>query len=152
MKTVNPRLDSVLMVLKAHLLAEYYIDQLISLEIRRGDIILNNSFNFYQKLIVIKSLDLMENYLWDSIEALNRLRNRCAHDMDYKISETDIDKLGFPQGREYAKEKERFVLDKKGLLHHTLIGVIAPLDGLLRHVIKHHGHNQSEDSKIKNIS
>lgn len=138
MKVVNPKLDPILMILKALLLAEYYIDQLISLEIPRGDIILDNNFTFAQKLTILKSLDIMDHNLWDSLNALNKLRNRGAHDMEYKISETDIDKIGFSQGKDYSELKEKHSQNKKTLLHLTLIGIISPLDGLFRHTIKGH--------------
>ena len=147
MKVVNPKLDPILMILKALLLAEYYIDQIISLEIPRGDILLDNNFTFSQKLIMVKALNVMDNSLWDSINALNKLRNRGAHDMEYKISETDIDKIGFPQGKTYTELKEKQSLDKKTLLHLTLISTISPLDGLFRHIIQ--GHRQVKNIKNK---
>ena len=144
-KVVNPKLDPILMVLKALLLAEYYIDQIISLEIPRGDILLDNNFTFSQKLIIVKALNIMDNGLWDSINALNKLRNRGAHDMEYKISETDIDKIGFPQGKAYTELKEKQTLDKKSLLHLTLISTVSPLDGIFRQIIQ--GHRQNKKKK-----
>lgn len=147
MTIAGPDLDPVLMVLRAHLLAEYYIDQLICLEIPRGDIILDKGFSFFQKLTILKSLDITKEKLVDCLEALNKLRNRCAHDMEYAISETDIDKIGLPQGKYYFEDKEKYPINKnrKTLLHLTLIGIIAPMDGLLIHVKKDHkGIGQKE--------
>jgi len=138
MKTAGPDLDPVFMILKSHLLAEYYIDQFIALGIPRGDIILNKGFSFSQKLTILESLNIAEKNIIDSLGALNRLRNRCTHDMDYKISESDIDKIGFLQGKSYFNDKEYLGYDQKNLLHLTLIGIISPLDGLLRHFKKNH--------------
>lgn len=118
-KIVNFKLNSVSMVLRGHLLAEYYIDQFIAIEIARGDIILDKGFSFSQKLTIFKSLDIAESRVVDALSALNGLRNRCAHDMEYRISETDIDRIGLPQGRDYLEDKDKFSTekDKKQLLY-----------------------------------
>lgn len=139
-KTAGIELDPVLMVLKAHLLAEYYLDQLIALEIPRGDVIVDRGFSFSQKLTILKSLNITKNDILDLLDALNQLRNRCAHDMEYAISEADIDRIGLPQGKSYFELKEEYTGKKtiRELLNFTLIGIIAPLDGLFIHVKKYH--------------
>ncbi len=139
-KIVDIKLDPVSMVLKAHLLAEYYIDQFIALKMPKGNILLDRGFTFSQKLSVLKAIDILLDDDSDQLEALNKIRNKCAHDMEYSISEADIDRIGFPQGRYYFKLKEEFPINKrkKHLLYVTLIGVVASLDGLCRHLKEKH--------------
>ena len=50
---------------------------------------------------------------------LNNLRNRCAHVINYKISEDDVDKIGLPLGQSYSKSKFEFS-EIRQLLYKTL--------------------------------
>ena len=56
--------DPVLTVLRAHLLTEYYSEQLIRLLIPRGDRILDGSFSYAQKLALLEAT--LSNAMKDS--------------------------------------------------------------------------------------
>jgi hypothetical protein len=119
--------DEVTMILRSHLLVEYYLDHVIILEIPRGDILLKENFSFSQKLFIIEALDILAKEVTDSARALNSVRNRCAHDLDYKVTEVDIDKIGRPFGKEYLEIKKKHFQTIKLLLHWTLCLCVIPI-------------------------
>lgn len=120
--------DSVSMVLRCHLLAEYYLDHLIISILPRGDILLDQKFSFIQKVFIVDALNILSRETIDSIKALNSIRNHCSHDIDYKITESDIDKIGRPYGKKYTKNKREHVHDLDELLHWTLADPIINLE------------------------
>lgn len=128
-KTVSHKSDSVTMILRSHLLAEHYLDQLIGSGIPRGDFVIDNNFTFIQKLIIVKSLDVIPSYILDSLKNLNTIRNQCVHVINYKVSENDIDKIGRTFGNEYSELKLKYLDNFKGLLYDILMWVIARLSG-----------------------
>jgi len=128
--------DPVAMTLRTHLLAEYYLDQIIVVSLARGDLLVNQHLTFYNKMSVVKAIDVVDDRTMDALAALNNLRNRCAHDMDYQISETDVDKVGRPFGLQYTREKHKDGHDLKFLLNLQLAGILGHLDKVLLHHTK----------------
>ncbi len=126
-ETVPRDSDSVPMILSCHLSAEYYLDRIITAKIPRGDIITDSRFEFHEKLIIIEALATLDKNLLDSLKKLNSVRNSCSHVLNYQISETDVDKIGQPFGKNYIREKEKFQLDLKSLLRATLMMIAAKL-------------------------
>lgn len=126
--------ELVNMILRSHLLVEYYIDQLIMVSMPRGDLLTENSrITFAEKLKILKALDIFSSksqYLIDSATGLNQVRNSCSHTLDYSISEADIDKVGKPMGTFYLKSKSANYTSLKQLVLDTLMHLIAHLDGL----------------------
>ena len=137
-KTINPKSDGVTMILRSHLLAEHYLDQFIGSGIPRGDFIIDRNFTFVQKLIIVKSLDVIPSYILDSLKNLNTVRNQCAHVINYKISENDIDKIGRPFDNEYSEYKLKYLNNSKGLLYSVLMMAIARLSGHTVRYVKRH--------------
>lgn len=121
--------DPVTKVLRAHLLAEYYIDQLLIILLPYGNILIDQKFTFYHKINILKALDVLTERDFSSIRALNSLRNDCSHVLSYEIGEKDIDKLGLPFGAKYIDEKDEFSSPVKHL-HYCLMRIIATLDAL----------------------
>lgn len=119
--------DPVMMVLRAHLLAEHYIDLIVMTGLRRGDIIIDRNYTFSQKLTIIESLDCLDKELIDSLKALNAVRNQCSHILDYQVIEQDIDKIGRPFSRKYLDYKKKYGTDYLNLL----IAVLGYLAGRL---------------------
>ncbi len=112
--------DEVTIVLRSHLLVEYYLDQIILLNIPRGDVLLDQKFSFIQKTYIVESLEVLPERLINSVKNLNSIRNRCSHDLDYKISEVDVDKIGMPFGKSYLEIKRDHFDSIKTLLHWTI--------------------------------
>jgi len=122
-EVVNPTDSEVTMILRAHLLAEYYINRLIEAELSCGYFITKEKITFYNKLIIIKAFGIPikgKEGVCFSLSGLNNLRNSCAHVINYKISENDIDKIGLPLGRRYTQLKFEPLKNLKSLLYRTL--------------------------------
>jgi len=118
----------VSIILRCHLLAEYFLDQIIIVSLSRGDLIINDGhLNFPDKLLLVKSLDTIDDDVLTSVKHLNTVRNHCSHQMDYKISEADIDLIGRPFGKEYSKSKQR-IKKIDILLEDTLMRTMACLE------------------------
>ncbi len=126
-KFVEENMEPVTMILHCHLLAEYYIDQLIISNLKRGDILIDSNFTFLNKLLVIKSLNILAENLVDSLKNLNKVRNDCSHVLDYQVYESDIDKIGRPFGKDYSVLKMKYLNNTKELLFYTLMILMAEL-------------------------
>ncbi len=133
-KAITENNELVTIILRTHLLCEYYMDQIIMAKIPRGDCLIDDSrMTFSFKIELIKSLNFLDSkrtYLLDSAKGLNKVRNNCSHTLDYSITETDIDKIGKPQGIEYLEQKKKSGDDLKELLILSLINLISRLDSI----------------------
>lgn len=129
-KAANPSLDPVTTILRCHLLAEYYLDRLLIAALPRGDILteIDSRFMFSDKVKMVESLDIIVQKVIDSLKKLNVVRNVCSHEQEYKVLESDIDKIGAPFGIKYIKEKRK-CSDERELLSQTMMLLIASLDG-----------------------
>ncbi len=131
-KAVTESNELVTIVLRTHLLCEYYMDQIIMAKIPRGDYLIDDSrVSFSFKIKLLKSLNFLSSektYLLDSANGLNKVRNNCSHTLDYTITESDIDRIGKPQGIEYLEQKKKAGEDFRKLLIFTLVNLIARLD------------------------
>jgi len=99
----NPQL----ILLRAHLLIEHYMERLLGLYLRRGDRVVNGRFTFTQKLVLIEGLDAISDVACQAIRKLNSVRNGMVHKMDYKIASSDIDKIGGPFGKDFTEVRTR---------------------------------------------
>jgi len=112
----------VTMVLRCHLLTEYYMDKLLVAALSRGDILVDDD-----RCRFMFSDNILPREIIDSLRKLNTLRNNCGHEQDYKILEGDVDKIGSPFGLTYLKIKKEE--PEKELLFQTLMLIIARLSG-----------------------
>lgn len=120
MAAAGSNLDEVTMILRTHLLAEYYLNHIIMAQMARGDILTESRISFSQKIIIVEALNVVRKKLIDSLKRLNKVRNDCTHSLDYKITESDVDKIGGPFGQDYLDIKKRHLRSTKELLHWTL--------------------------------
>jgi hypothetical protein len=131
MHVLNNETDPLIVTIRTHLYAETLLERLICFGLPRGHKITeSNSFSFSQKLLIVESLDILADTLISSLKNLNKLRNQCAHELDKKISDTDITRIGSPLGKDFTKMKRESGLKFEVLLHH-LMGYI--LGGLTAH-------------------
>jgi len=116
-------------ILRCHLLVEYFMDKIIQISLKRGHIITDNDvkFSFYHKLFIIKSLDVIKDDVLISIKKLNKVRNKLSHEMDYIVLESDIDSIGQPFGDYYAESKKK-ARDDDELLVNTLMKIVVALE------------------------
>ncbi|MBP6857610.1 MAG: hypothetical protein KBC11_00215 [Candidatus Pacebacteria bacterium] len=105
MKTLKENDDSryLAVLLRFHLLIEYYLDLIISVYLKKGVSLLDNNLSFSQKLSIVDSFDLVPENIILSIKKLNSVRNKAAHDMDYIITERDVDSIGRCYGNNYIE-------------------------------------------------
>jgi len=126
--------NDVSRLLNAHLLVEYFIEQIIIVTLKRGDILLTDGhFTFAMKLLIVKSFDIVDSNLLTSLKHLNTVRNRCSHSIDYVITEADIDQMGRPFGMTYQQLKIEHSSD---LLKVTLMLMVARLEFFYEKALK----------------
>lgn len=96
------------LIIKSHLVCEYYLNQILILKGVCNATELNK-LSFFDKNQ--KALDRGKNAekeTFDSLQVLNKLRNKVGHELEYVLSESDVDNLGFIRGKEYILEKYDF--------------------------------------------
>lgn len=128
----EPNIDMITIILRAHLLSETYLNDLILHHFRGGRKITDNlKFTYVHKLEIVNAAKLLHSTILGSLRGLNQVRNNCAHVFDYEITKIDIDKIGKPFGKEYNHLKvhsESF----RALLQHALLILIGSLYGHLK--------------------
>ena len=136
MDAIEGHSKDVSIILRCHLLAEYFLDQIILSTLLRGDLIVTDGhLTFTNKLLLVKSLDIINDDVLTSIKHLNTVRNNCSHQMNYNVSEADIDLIGRPFGKEYSKSKQK-IKELNSLLEDTLMRTFACLEGDYDKLIK----------------
>ncbi|MEK7579277.1 MAG: hypothetical protein AAB460_01970 [Patescibacteria group bacterium] len=106
---------SDILIIKAHLLCEYYINQILILR-EACSLKDMESFTFNEKIQKAFNLDdLLEKRTFDYVNRLNKLRNKVGHELEYTLSESDVDALGYVQGKEYILEKYDYETDLERL-------------------------------------
>lgn len=130
----NPQFDTTYIALRCHLLTEYYIDQIIASKLPRGDLLVKQ-LSYSMKLSLLEALNDIPSNDLQSLRGLNRVRNQGSHEMDYAITEADIDKIGLSYGREYIALKNKHHSDLRQLLIDTLMNPVSYLDWYVRRII-----------------
>jgi hypothetical protein len=112
--------DSQLILLRAHLLVEHYMERLLHLYLRRGDKVIDRHWKFAQKLVLIEGLDALSDKGCQAIRELNSVRNDMVHKMDYQIGSSNIDKIGRPFGKDFTEVRTRYADSPHDFLCATL--------------------------------
>jgi hypothetical protein len=98
MSTLDPKLvakcmaefqrmdEEVLIVLKAHLLIEERLNEILTKFVFHPSFLEKANLRFHQKVHVARSfsLDQQDNRMWDLILAINTLRNEMAHTLQFE--------------------------------------------------------------------
>ena len=93
------------LIIKAHLICEYYLNQILIIKESCNANELNR-ISFSQKNErALNRENQFERQSSDSLRILNRIRNRVGHELEYVLSEADVDALGYVQGKEYILRK-----------------------------------------------
>lgn len=125
------------LIIKSHLICEYYLTQILILrgvcshrELR--------DFTFREKLEkALKKNNPVEKESYEEIQKLNRLRNKIGHELEYSLSEADIDELGFPRGKEYIFNKYDFEALPE-LLRDTLRNIVIGISFIVFTLVDEH--------------
>lgn len=122
--------EPVLTILRAHLLAEHYLERAIAASMPRGDRVIEAGLSsFAQKLNVVEGLDVLPDQLVQSLKGLNRIRNSCAHEMEREITIPDVERIGRPFGAEFTALRQKLYPDVRELLHEVTKCVARDLSG-----------------------
>lgn len=82
--------DELSVVLRAHLLVEILINQLLESNLKKGDILKNKDFTFSMKLTLADSMGIIPPKVLPSVKQLNSIRNKFAHKIKSKLKDLDI--------------------------------------------------------------
>ncbi len=84
--------DQATLVLNLHLSTEYWLDRLLQSRCRLDDEELESfDLSYSKKLTVLRELDILPEDILQNLRALNELRNRFAHRLDYVLGESEAD-------------------------------------------------------------
>lgn len=131
-KAMSGQHKDVAAILNCHLVAEYFLEQIIHAQIPRADVLLTEGrLTFSNKLLLVKSLDVIDDEVIASLKGLNKVRNLCSHELEYTITDANIDLIGRPYGKEYIEVRREHGND---ILKYTLMKPIARLEGCLQRI------------------
>ena len=102
--------DPVATVLRFHLLTEYYLEQLIRTLLPRGDrIVESGNYSYAQKLGIVEATDKLDDGPISALRNLNRLRNKCSHELNHVVNPSDLETIGSPLGTRWTTVKREHV-------------------------------------------
>jgi len=109
-KYIPVKEDDTLILLKAHLLAEYYINQLIILfyeadGYKKVEDDFSEKIKYIENIRNTKDKQILKGSEIKAIRRLNNTRNKLSHEIEYNISEADVDLMGFCFGSRYIHQK-----------------------------------------------
>lgn len=120
--------EDLVFILRIHLLIEQRIEKFLQIIIPRSDRVLEGRFSFHQKLLILDSFDLLGEGLVKAIKNLNTLRNNYSHEVDFSITERELDLMGVPLlGKKYMAEHKKKNFEER--LHAILYSMLGQLDG-----------------------
>jgi hypothetical protein len=130
-KHIEKETEPFVILLKGHLLLEYYLNQLLLLYSKEKIDV--EKKGFFEKVTKLESINnkLFDEEVFSSLKKLNELRNRLSHSLGFKITESEIDTVGFCIGKEYVltkyknPSKEDFLL--KWILKYIATDVFFPI-------------------------
>jgi len=120
---IEKETEPFVILLKGHLLLEYYLNQVILLSTtgvknveRKG---------FYEKVFLVETTDknIFKTKTFNSLKKLNELRNRLSHTLNFKITPSEIDPVGFCFEKEYVLKKYNNPDDEAFLLKWVLMKI-----------------------------
>lgn len=127
--------SSDVLIIKAHLICEYYLNQILLVK----EVCDSNEMqrlSFFEKSQ--KAFDLnntREKLIYRKVKALNDIRNKTGHELEYTLTESDVDELGYVDGKEYVFKKYDFDEIEK-TLHYILINTVLDISLFLFTLIK----------------
>lgn len=85
--------DELQIILRAHLYIEQELTQLLKIYLKEPDVFLKGRIMFANKLSLTVALGLIPKIVKPAYDKLNQIRNGYAHNLDYKITDQDIDEI-----------------------------------------------------------
>ncbi len=131
-ETVAKEKDPSILVLRAHLYTENILERILTNSLPRGDKLAEHGSNlsYYHKLLIVDSLDRVDDQTISSLRNLNKLRNACVHQLDRDITFSDVTQIGSPLGKTFTRIKRDQKLDEVKVLRGVIMYILGRL---LRH-------------------
>lgn len=107
------------LIIKGHLLCEYYFNQLLILLSEPNFI----EKTWHEKKEKLFQLQILEKDLHLLLNQLNKLRNVLGHELEYVLTESDVDRIGFLFGKGYIIDKYE-ITNKKKLLEKYISRIV----------------------------
>ena len=127
---IGSETDPTMLVLRAHLFSENLLARLLTFNLPRGDKVIDSgNLSYHQKLVIVDALDCVPDAIISSLRNLNKLRNQCAHELNKKITDDDIRRVGSPLGQKFTKLTRDAKFDEVSILHNIIIYVCGFLAG-----------------------
>ena len=117
-------------ILQAHLYFDHVLSALLKEELRHPDAIDVKRMSFAQKLQLVHAIGLVRSDIVPTIAAVNRVRNRLAHDLEAEIGDGEVQQLTNTVPSWFKKQVMK-PEEWKGpdVLRDTLVYLLAFLDG-----------------------
>lgn len=123
-KQVSKEADLTIIVLRGHLLMEYYLSHLVVYFHDREHRV--DKLSFFDKLQIIEK-DVTFIAGSSPFYKFNDLRNNLSHELNFQISEAEIDRIGFGIGKDYVSLKFSKNIEEPGYLRDLLVWVVDTL-------------------------
>lgn len=85
--------DDMSVIIDLHLRVEHTLDEVIAHHAVNPEYLDVDNLNFARKLRIAVGFGLVLPHLYYAIAHLNTVRNRLAHDLEYRVTEEDADKM-----------------------------------------------------------
>lgn len=102
---INNIQDEVAKVVNIHLYTEHVINKIMSRKKKNPNKHIHERSSFIVKLDLLYNMDLIPQELYENINKLNTLRNKCAHNLDYDFEGMDCN---YNMTNEFWYPKESF--------------------------------------------
>ena len=117
--------DLSIILLKGHLLIEYYLEHLVLLFFDKSKKV--SKMGFYGKVCALREKNVFNVGVEKHLLELNDVRNSLAHRLDFQISTYEIDKIGYNMGKDYILKKLDLEVGSSNSTKELLIWVISEI-------------------------
>ncbi|OIK13578.1 hypothetical protein BIV60_13875 [Bacillus sp. MUM 116] len=81
--------DNAALVVTIHLYTEYWINRILKEKKKNPGEIVKNESSYSVKLDFVYNMGFITDQLFSNLKKLNKLRNKCAHQLDYDFVDMD---------------------------------------------------------------
>jgi len=92
-------------ILKAQLIIEGLIEELLRLRLARGWVLTRKRLTFSRKLDIVDACGLLSTELVNATRVLNNIRNRYVHNLKYKIRDKELNEFTSALGKGFNKSR-----------------------------------------------
>lgn len=115
--------DPTAIVITLHLFTEYWLNEVLRKFCPLRDL---TNYRYFKKLEIAYAMGKLTEDIYHNLKALNSVRNKIAHDIDYDLRTMDLDYKGCQPGWELSAYKPSY--DPQSKQHHirnVIVGIMA---------------------------